>query len=178
MSKVLEGHKARKVLSIALVLIFLFWSLFIVCFRSFVTPPGAISRLFIAEAKDYYFEKSTLASKNLEFRLFIYKDLWQSLPQVDAVVMTDEGEGADIDFGETPVVRYLVIDNLKVVASLHNSDVYQRNLFEEALDQVSAAEWKRTCERLVVDVFIWAALCAVLVVWLARLRRLSVCMED
>lgn len=160
-----QNQRTRRKVTIALILIFALWSAFTVRFRLFVLAPNAPSNVFITEARDYFFEKSDLTAKKLEFRLFVYKDLWLSLPNVSKVVTTDEIEGADIDFGETPRIKYVTVDNQEI-NTFYQSDPQQKKLFETTLNQVSAAEWQCTKERLIRAIVIWALLAAALVIWL------------
>lgn len=149
-----QSPKVRRRIAIILAAALILWTAFTVRFRLFITPPGETSPILITEARDYYFDKSSIASKEYEFELFVYKDLWLSLPNVTEIVTTDEIDGADIDFGVAPRICYATIDGQRIDTKTPKNSA-QQAIFEKTLKEVCAAEWERACRRVCADMVIW-----------------------
>lgn len=161
----------RKFISSFLGLTFIVWSFFVICYRVYVdTPAIGIGRVFIAEAKPYFFEKSTVAEKSLEFVSPAYKKLWIGLSNVSEMVTSYETEGAEIDFLESDYIRYIVINGEKI-DPYSKMDSSHQKLFDDALVQVSAAEWDCLVALLIRDCFIWMCLASLSITWIVFLDK-------
>lgn len=166
--------KHRRAVTILLAATFLFVSLFLVDARVFVCPPGlGGDAVFIGEAKAYYFEGSSARDKDARFRDAVYKDLWLSLPNVSSVITADEVPGADHDFDTGDAIRYVTVDDQQIDRMLYSLTGVQDPLYEDALNQVSAAAWERAKSDLVVCVIVWVCFGAVFAAWCVCLKRLS-----
>lgn len=160
----------RRPISICLCMTFLLYSLFVINCRIIVgTPALGVGRMFIGEAKPYFFEKSSAAEKDLEYENSGYKNLWLSLPSVTKVVTTDELES--YEFWETPYIWSVTINGQEIGTSPHRRTEAQEQIYEETLNQLSAAAWKRVLNNLIRSLVIWFCITALLISWIIYLDK-------
>lgn len=166
--------KHRKAVTVLLATVFVLLSLYLVDVKVFVRPPGlGGDAIFIGEAKTYYFEGSSVNDKDIKFSNPVYKDLWLSLPGVSNVLTADELPGADQDFDTGDIIHYITVDDQQVDRMSAKMSSSQQQLYENALNQVSAAAWERAKSDLAICAVIWACFGVVFVVWRAYLRKMQ-----
>lgn len=159
----------RRIISIGLGISFVLYLLFIINFKVFInTPAIGFNHVFIGNAKPYYFEESSVSEKALEFTSFYCKDLWLSLPNVSNVVTSDELPGAESK--DTPHICSATINKQVMDMGRKDKTVSQLRLFDETLNQVSAAAWEVRVDTLICDLIELAFLAALLVAWIIYLR--------
>lgn len=143
--------------AVFLLLVLILWTITILRFDLFDSPPGAYSEIFITQAKPYYFEKSTIKEKAQEFGW--YEESWSALPNVDKVEMAGEAEGTDLDILEVPYVCFVEIDGERLdIRSPQHMRVSQYKLYADAINQISANAWHSRINLLVAKVVVWVLL--------------------
>lgn len=158
-SRRFDSLEACKRSTIVLCIIFALWTSFIVYFGLFDRPPGSTGRVFVTEAKAYYFEKSSLEDKEREFKWS--ESLWLSLPNVSDVGVAGEVPGTDLDVLESSYVCYATIDGQTIdIRSSDHLAATQRRLYEAAINQISANVWGNIVQHLIK----WSALWLLLLV--------------
>lgn len=148
---------------------FLVWTLFTIWFGLLVNPPGPADRVFIALAKPYYFEKSSVEDKEYEFRSS--RSLWLSVPGVTNVIMAGEAKDTDLDVLEAPYICYLVIDGQTINVHSDEMTASQRTLYEDVLKQISAKVWKSKVSFATKCIAVWMALLVALVIFVSYLKK-------
>lgn len=165
--------RIRRPISFLLCMGFVLYSLFVINFRLFIdTPAFNKDRVFIGNAKSYFFEGSDLLDKELEFGNACYKSLWLSLPNVSEVTTLDATSPADYLIGS--MITYITIDNQKITMSTDDKSGHQLILLEEALNQVSAAAWNEELNNFIHSFLIWICFGAALVGWFIFSRKIEI----
>lgn len=153
----------------ALLIALAFHSLCFVYFDLFPTPPGRLSKsVFILDAKPYYFEKSSFEDKNYEFDSSSYKSLWLQAEGVSKITTADE-TGVWFEVGNA--IRSIVIDGTTIYPERYQPDFAGRDLYERALNEVSALAWERRVASAVCSGIVWLALAGALIAWAVYLRK-------
>lgn len=167
MNSIPAGHaKLRRRINLALNVTFALWSTYMIFLGFFVSPPGVDAELiFIFNAEPYYFEKSSLTEKALEYRSGIYKSLWLSLPDVTEAVTNYEIPNADIDIFESCEIRYITYRGKTIDPISYDLNPANQQLCEAALNEVSAAAWNHACRRLCANIVVWLYLGFALFSW-------------
>lgn len=171
MSSKLPGLlRFHSVISVTLGFAFVLYSLFVINFRIFIdTPAIGVSHIFIGDAKPYYFELSDISEKDLEFSSASYKGLWLSLPNVTEVITSDELPSSE--FWETTHIWSVTIDGQAIDIFDRNKTDLQARLYDETLEQLSAAAWNKRVECLIRSLIKWACLTFLLIAWIVYLDK-------
>lgn len=169
----------RRVVTVAFACILAIHSAVFLCVDLFPSAPGCYSNaVFICEAKPYYFEGSSLASKELKFESALYEDLWLRADGVSDVVTTQETEGADIDIGEAELIHFVTVDGQIIDVFKQDYSSVEQQLFDKTLNQVSALAWAQVKERCVKDAAIWAIMIFVFGSWAFYLKKRRAVIKD
>lgn len=162
-----------------LVVFLALWAAYVFKFDIFLRPPGMeTTDVFIGEAKPYYYEESSLLEKEFKFRPGVYRDLWLSVPGITEVATNYDIPEVDVDVLEGEEILRITYKGTTLDIPKRDQNLVQQQLYEEALNQVSAAAWERSYRRLIVDVAIWAAVAVAFAVWCAYIRKRALCARE